>query len=68
MDSFEKQYLVKEAAAIISFSPDTILRRIREKKLKAWKLPGNDNRRKRQYECWRIPASELLRFMKRNAA
>jgi hypothetical protein len=33
-----------------------------------WQNEDSGNRRKRQYEVWRIPESELLRFMKRNAA
>jgi excisionase family DNA binding protein len=68
MDSFEKMYAVKEAAAILGFSPDTVLRLIRRGELRAWKLPGSDGRRKRQYEVWRIPHSELVRFLKRNSS
>ena len=67
MDSFEKMFSVKEAALQVLFvSRDTVLRMIRRKELGAWKLPGQGNRRKRQYEVWRIPHSELIRFMKRN--
>ena len=66
MDSFEKQYAAKEAAAILGLSPDTVLRLIRRGELRAWKLPGSNGRRKRQYEVWRIPQSELVRFIKRN--
>ena len=68
MDSFEKMFSVKEAALQVLFvSPDTVRRMIQRKELRAWKLPGAGNRRKRQYEVWRIPHSELMRFMKRNA-
>ena len=64
----EKMYSVKEAALSVLFvSRDTVLRMIRRKELRAWKLPGSSNRRRRQYEKWLIPASELVRFMKRNA-
>jgi excisionase family DNA binding protein len=68
MVPFEKMYSVKEAAAILGVSPDTVLRLIRRGHLKAWKLPKSGSPRKRQYESYRIPESELLRFMKRNAA
>jgi excisionase family DNA binding protein len=68
MNSFEKMYSVKEAAAVLGVSPDSVLRWIRKGCLKAWKFPSSGNRRKRQYECYRIPESELLRFIKRNAA
>jgi excisionase family DNA binding protein len=66
MESFEKMYAVKEAAAILGFSTDTVLRLIRRKELKAWKLPGKANRRKRQFESWRVPESEIRDFMNRN--
>jgi len=68
MNSFEKMYSVKEAAAVLGVSADTVLRLVRRGHIKAWKLPGSGNRRKRQYEVWRIPESGLLYFMKRNAA
>jgi excisionase family DNA binding protein len=67
MNSFEKMYSVKEAAGVLGFSRDTVVRVIRRGHLKAWKLPKAGSR-KRQYECYRIPESELLRFMKQNAA
>ena len=67
MESFEKQYSVKEAAVILGYERDTVLRRIRKKLLKAWKLPNADiRRRKREWESWRISESELRDFMKRN--
>lgn len=66
MNSFEKMYCVKEAAEILGFSRDTVLRLIHRKELKAWKIPGKQNPRKREYECWRIPESELHAFMRRH--
>lgn len=66
MESFEKMYSVKEAAAILSIHPCTVLRLIRRGELKGWKLPSPGSRRKRQYEVWRIPESELRRFIRRN--
>ena len=68
MDSFEKMYSVKEAAAVLTVSPDTVLRLVRRKQLKAWKLPAEAHYGKRKYESFRIPGGELLAFMKRNAA
>ena len=68
MGPFEKMYSVKEAAAVLGVSPDSVRRYIRRGEIRAWKLPSPGHRRKRRYECWRIPESELLRFMKRNAA
>jgi len=66
MDSFEKMYAVKEAAAVLGFGRDTVLRLIRRKKLRAWKLPTEEARRKRKFESWRVPQSELERFIRRN--
>jgi excisionase family DNA binding protein len=66
MDSFEKMYSVKEAGAMLGFSRDTVLRQIRRGRLKAWKLPGEGDRRKRHYECWRVPESSLAAFMRGN--
>jgi excisionase family DNA binding protein len=68
MESFEKMYSVKEAAAILGVSPDTVLRLIRRGHLNGWKLPKSGSPRKRVYRVWRIPESALLLFMKRNAA
>jgi excisionase family DNA binding protein len=67
MDSFEKMLTVKEAAlSVLCVSPDTVRRLIRRGELKAWKLPGRSDRRKRKFEVYRIAYSELTRFMKRN--
>jgi excisionase family DNA binding protein len=65
----EKMYSVKEAALSVLFvSRDSVIRAIQRKELRAWKLRGSSpKRRKRRYECWRIPESELIRYMKRNA-
>jgi excisionase family DNA binding protein len=67
MDSFEKMYSVKEAAAVLAVSPDTVLRLIRRKRLNAWLLPAERDGRKRRYQSFRLPHGELLSFMKRNA-
>ena len=64
--TFEKQYSVKEAAAILGVSPDTVRRLIRKGCLKAWKLPRSENRRKRCFEVWRVSELELRRFMRMN--
>ncbi len=67
MDSFERQYVVKEAAAILTCSTSHVLRLIGRKELEAWKYPQRKPfGRKRQYESWRIPESALQKFMKRN--
>jgi excisionase family DNA binding protein len=63
MDSFEKMYSVKEAAAVLGCSPDTVRRRIGDGSIRAWKLFGGTSQRKRKYESWRIPESSLKRFM-----
>jgi excisionase family DNA binding protein len=62
MDSQEKWYSVKEVAAKLGVSVDTVRRWIRRKLLRAFKLPSVSNRRKRVYECFRIAAGELDRF------
>ena len=66
MDSFEKMYSVKEAAAILGASVDSVRRWIKRRELKAWKFPCPKKRFKRSFEVWRIAYSELIRFMKRN--
>jgi excisionase family DNA binding protein len=66
MDSSEKWYSVKEAAHLLSVGVDSVRRWIARKKLQAFRLPGNESRRHRKYECWRIAESELARFMRVN--
>ena len=69
MESFEKSLCVKEAASVLNTSTDTVIRRIEDKELKAWKLPPLKSKKKGSRDCnhWRITVSELLAFMKRNA-
>ena len=61
MDSFEKMLSVKETAAVLGFSTDTILRRIRARKLKAMLLPSDGRN-----EVYRVSESEIVAFKKRN--
>ena len=61
METFEKMYSVKEAGERLGFSADTILRRIRNGKLKAMLLPGDGPN-----EIYRVSESEIVAFKKRN--
>jgi excisionase family DNA binding protein len=61
MNSFEKMYSVKETADALGFSVDTIRRRIRSKKLKAFKLPSDGPN-----EVYRIGKEEIEAFKRRN--
>jgi Helix-turn-helix domain len=60
----DKWYSVKEAGAILEFSDDTVIRRIKWGLLKAFVLPGKSNKRRRVYESRRIQGAELIRFIK----
>jgi len=62
MDSNGKMYSVKEFAALTGWSPDSIRRRIRAGLILAFKLPSLAKARKRVYECFRIPETELGRW------
>jgi excisionase family DNA binding protein len=64
MDSNEKWYAVKEVAAQLGVSCDTVRRRIRRKLLRALKFSEGSDRRHRTYECFRIAASELDRYIR----
>ena len=59
-----KQLSVYDAAAVLNVGRDSILRAIRNKKLKAWQL---DTGEARANETWRIPGEELLDYMERNS-
>jgi excisionase family DNA binding protein len=66
MDSNEKWLSVKEVAAKRGVSCDTVRRWIQRKLVRAFKLPGRSNRRRRVYECFRISEGELDRFTRAN--
>jgi len=58
------QLTVPDAAAVANCGRDSILRAIRNKKLKAWKLDTGCNRTN---ESWRIRGEDLEDWMKRNS-
>jgi hypothetical protein len=60
----EKWYSVKEVAAILGFSEDTVVRQVNRGFLKAFVLPGKRSNRRRQYLCRRIQGGELIRYIK----
>ena len=60
MDSIEKMYSVKEVAALLGWSPDTIRRLIDRGILKCLEIP-QVSRRKRVYRSRRISESEVMR-------
>jgi len=66
----EKWYSVKEVAAILGFSEDTVIRQINRGFLKAFVLPHKSPLRRRGYLSRRIQGRELQRyidnFMNRN--
>lgn len=66
----EKWYSVKEVAAILGFSEDTVIRQANRKLLKAFILPGQSSKRRRIYQCRRVLGRDLIRyidtFMNRN--
>jgi len=64
MDSNEKWYAVKEVAAQLGVSDDTVRRRIRRKLLRALKFSEQSGGRHRKYECFRVAASELDRYIR----
>ncbi len=59
-----KQLSVYDAAAVLNVGRDSILRAIRNKKLKAWKLDTGCNKTN---ETWRIAGEDLLDYMQRNS-
>ncbi len=72
LDSIEpsKWYSVKEVAAILGFSEDTVIRQVNRGFLKAFVLPVKSTQRYRHYQSRRIQGRELQRyidgFMNRN--
>ena len=66
MDSDEKWYSVSEVSLRYRVGEDTIRRRIKSGHLRAMRLPRLSSRRKRSYETFLIPASELIRFERAN--
>jgi hypothetical protein len=66
----EKWYSVKEVAAILGFSEDTVIRQINRGFLKAFVLPGRSDKRRRIYKSRRVLGRDLSRyidgFMNRN--
>ena len=59
----EKWYSVKEVAAILGFSEDTVIRQINRGLLKAFVLPGTSSKRRRVYRCRRVLGRDLLRYI-----
>ncbi len=66
MDSSEQWLSVKEVAAMLGVSSDTIRRLVVRGELRALKLPAKSSRRKRVYVSLRIAYSEVMRFIRRN--
>jgi excisionase family DNA binding protein len=66
MDSFEKMYSVKEVAAFLSVSSDTIRRLIYRGRMGAVILPAVSGRRKRVFRSARIAESEVRKFLDQN--
>jgi hypothetical protein len=60
----EKWYSVKEVAAILGFSEDTVIRQINRGFLKAIVLLGHSDKRRRSYRCRRIQGAEIIRYIK----
>jgi excisionase family DNA binding protein len=60
----EKWYSVKEAADILGFSRDTVIRQIDEEFLKAFTRPYRASRRLRIYQSRRIQGVEKIRYIK----
>lgn len=64
MDSNEKWYSVKEFAGSLAVGRDTVIRWIQKGVLRAFKFPGQSNKRKRVYRSYRISESERQRFIR----
>jgi transposase len=60
----ERWYSVKEVAAILGFSEDTVIRQINRGFLKAFLLPGRTDKKVRRYHCRRVQGSEIIRYLK----
>ena len=61
----EKFYSVKETAAILGRSDDTVIRLNNRGFLKALVLPGKSDTRHRTYRCRSFQGAEIIRFIKR---
>ncbi len=61
----EKMLSVKEVAAQLAVSCDTVRRLIRRGCLQAWKLPSQTEKRRRIYVVYRIAETEVQRFINR---
>lgn len=66
MDSSERWLSVKEVAAMLGFSSDTIRRLVVRGELRALRLPCKSSRRIRVYHSLRIANSEVIRFIRVN--
>ncbi len=60
----ENWYPVKEVAAVLCFSEDTIIRQINRGYLKAFVLPWRTNTRRRFYVSRRVQGSEIVPYVK----
>ena len=63
MDTIGKMYSVKEVAAQLGVSCDTVRRLIRCGFMKAWKLPKRTSDRHRSYEVYRVSEFEVQRVI-----
>ena len=61
----EKWYTVDEAAEVLGFSRDTVIRLIKSGELEAMTLPTKPGRRKRVYLSRRVQGAEIIRFAKK---
>jgi excisionase family DNA binding protein len=59
-----KQLSVFDAAAVLNVGRDSVVRAIRNKKLKAWKLDTGCGRKN---ISWRIRGEDLIEYMDRNS-
>jgi len=59
----EKMHSVNKVAAIFNISSDSVRRMIRGGIIKAWRLPA-PNRKRRVYNVYRIPESEVQRVFR----
>ena len=66
MDSSERWLSVKEVAALLSVSPDTVRRLVKRSELRALVIPVRGSRRRRIYQSLRISDSEVMRFIRVN--
>ena len=60
-----KQLSVYDAAAVLNVGRDSVVRAIKNKKLKAWKLETGCGRKGNTK--WRISGEDLLDYIRRNS-